>query len=213
MNRIMVRHRQGMSLIEVIIFVALFGFTISILFPILFISTQNRYLQQTVAVVEQNGTQIANTVTFQLRHAEKILDPPLGRTGAVLALQTGSGATNPTIIGVESGTLIIIRKTTKERISSPQVAITNFVVRNTSINASRQSVYIRFSATRTIRLQMPHTYSREFTLGTNIFPDDVFVGNACVCAAPGCMTGGGRYQWRACENTQCATAESTMECP
>ncbi|MEK7563944.1 MAG: prepilin-type N-terminal cleavage/methylation domain-containing protein, partial [Patescibacteria group bacterium] len=105
MNRIMMRHRRGMSLIEVIIFIALFSFVITILFPILFISTQNRYLQQTVAVVEQNGTQIANTAVFQLRHAESILDPPPGQTGAVLALQTGSGATNPTIIGVESGTL------------------------------------------------------------------------------------------------------------
>ena len=115
--------RRGTTLIELLIYLGVLSLIVSVALPLLFSATESRLLQQTISIVEQNGTQVLQNVTLRIRHGERILDPPMGETGSVLALQTGSGTTNPTIIGTSSGSVYIIEYATRERISSPQVAI------------------------------------------------------------------------------------------
>jgi type II secretory pathway pseudopilin PulG len=204
--------RPGTTLIELIIFLAVLSLMIGTVLPILFSSTENRLLQQTISIVEQNGTQVMQNVALRVRQAERILSPALGETGSILALQTGSGNTNPMIIGIHSGSLIIVEKATRQVISSSQVALYNFVVRNTSTSPSRQSVSISFKVSRTIRLQMPHSYGRVFEGGFNLLPDDVTVGDSCGCSEPVCLAGG-NYQWEVCEDGSCLVASTALQCP
>ena len=204
--------RSGSTLIELLIFMAILAIVGIAILPLLFMASEDRLLQQTVATVEQNGTQILQTLQYHVRHAEKILDPELSATGAVLALQTGSGSTDPTIIGISSGSLQMVRRTTKEVISAPQVAVQNFFVRNTSASSTRQSVFVQFTVTRSIRLQAPRSYTRTFQALLTLNPDDKLEGNACSCAVPGCGTGGD-YVWQVCEAGACLTAQTQMECP
>ena len=208
-----VTFRSGTTLVEVLMFIGLLGFLCAVTLPILFATSENRMLQQTVAIVEQNGIQLSQTLELRIRHAERIIDPPIGKTGAVLALQTGSGATDPTIFGVSSGSLAIIRRATKELLSSSQIAVDQLVFKNTSVSASRPSVTVSFRLTRTIRLQLPHTYTKNFHFAVTMFPDDVTTGNACGCAAPGCQTGGGVYIWRICNVPDCLSASTSLSCP
>ena len=196
--------RPGTTLIELLIFVALISLIVALALPLLFSSTEHRMLQQTVSIVEQNGTQILQNVTLRARRSERILKPLPGQTGSVLALQTGSGATNPTLIGLSSGAIVIVEHKTRETVSSPQVAVQDFIVRNTSTSAGRQSLQISFRIARTIRLQMPHSYTQYFEAGIALLPDG--------CELPAC-SGANRYQWQVCETGVCLTATTPLQCP
>jgi len=206
------RSRPGTTLIELIIFLAVMAMVISVALPMLFSATENRLLQQTISIVEQNGTQVQQNIAFNIRQSERILSPAIGMSGSVLVMQTSSGGMNPIIVGLSSGSIVIIEHFTRELISSPQVAITKFVVTNTSTSATRQSVNISFHASRTIRLQQPHSYGRRFESLINLLPDDVTYTDTCGCSAPTCQ-GNNVYGWQACENEVCVAASTQLQCP
>lgn len=204
--------RPGMTLVELLLFVGIIGVSVGVIFPIVFSSVEQRLLQQTIAVVEQNGAQLLQAVGQRVRHAERVLDPAASQTGAVLALQTGSGSETPTIIGIQSGSLVLIRYLTQRTLSSPEVAISNFVARNTSVSAGRPSVQVGFDATRTIRLHAPRTYTQHFEAVFTLLPDDRLLKQSCACQAPTCQTTDS-YLWQVCSNATCDTATVQLTCP
>lgn len=202
--------RPGTTLVELILFLGIFAVIGSLVLPILFASTETRLLQQTISIVEHNGTQLLQNVGYRIRMAERVLDPLPNGTGSVLALQTSSGAINPVIIGVNSGSLVVIRHTIKQVLSSPQVSIQNFVVRNTSASSGDYSVEVSFIASRTIRLQSPRTYRKIFKAAFTLFPIDNPKGNPCECGEPQCI-GNNNYSWEVCEG-ECLSATTYLEC-
>lgn len=202
--------RRGTTLIELIIFIAVVGIVMAMAIPILFTATEDRLLQQTVSAVEHNGTQVIQNISQRVRHGERILSPAPGQTGAILMLQTGTGATNPTMIGLLSGSVVAIEHTTLETISSSQVAVEDLVFRNTSQSDDRQSVHMNFRVSRTIRLQLPRSYGRIFEATVSLFPDDVIVGDACGCVEPSCANG--VISWEVCESSTCYVVDTAMDC-
>lgn len=202
--------RPGTTLIELIIFLAIMAMVASLTIPMLFTAAENRVLQQTISVVEQNGTQVIQNVGLKVRNAEKILYPPAGQVGKYLVLQTGSGGTNPTIIGVLSGAIVIIQHTIKETVSTEQVGINEFRVRNTSTSTTSQSVAISFRVSRTIRLQQPHSYTQRFDTIIGLLPDERQVG-ACNCPPAACV-GGTTIQWYVCDTPICQEGLTTLDC-
>ncbi len=207
-----VRLRSGATLVELLLFMAILAAVGIAMFPFLFSATEDRLLQQTVSAVEQTGNQLLQVIGYQIRHAERIVAPALHEDGSILTLQTGSGGTNPTIIGVASGALIMIQRADRQTISSSQVAVESFTVENTSTSASRGSVRVRFRLSRTIRLQAPRKYAQSFEGVFSTFPDDVLNGNACGCAQPGCGSTS-LYVWQVCDAGTCQTAQTQLQCP
>lgn len=203
--------RPGITLIEVLLFVALLGVIGGIALPLLFSATENRLLQQTVSLVEQNGAQLMQTLKLQVRNGEKIVLPAAGQTGSFLVLRTAGGEADPTVIGTSSGTVILIRRLIKRVISSPQVAVEDFVARNTSVSPSRQSVHISFTVSRTFRLQTSRSYQQYFEATINLLPDDIQNGNPCGCAAPSC-NGPESIRLRVCDGAICATGDTSLDC-
>jgi len=205
------RGRPGITLIELLIFIVILGLVAFLLPPLIISTMSNRLLQQTEALVEQSGMQTLQSLALRIRQGERILSPAPGETASVLAIQTQSGATNPTIIGTLSGTLFLIRRTTKVELSSRQVAMENFLVQNTSVSADRQSVHLSFQVSRTIRMHQPKTYRQAFQQSVNLFPDDRASSDACGCIPPYCA-GNNTFEWRVCNGT-CETATATLLCP
>lgn len=206
------RFRPGTTLIELLIFMAVLAAVGMAIFPLLFSSSEDRLLQQTVAAVEQNGIQLLQSIGTRVEQAESILMPELSDSGSVLALRMGSGVLTPTVIGINSGTLILAERGNIQDLSSSQVAVSNFRVRNTSVSATRQSVEVSFAISRTIRLQSPHSYSQEFRAAFSLFPDDVPLQTGCVCAVPGCADSN-TFVWQICEEGACLTTQASMTCP
>ncbi len=206
------RLRHGSTLIELLLFMAILAAVGVSMLPLLFSATEDRLLQQTVATVEQNGVQLLQTIGYHVRHAEKIVAPLARENGSVLTLQTESGGTNPTIIGISSGALILIRGASRQVISSSQVAVESFTVQNTSTTEGRGSVLVRFRLSRTIRLQAPRRYGQSFEGVFTTFPDDALQGDDCQCAQPGCASAS-LYVWQLCESGTCETAQTQLQCP
>lgn len=204
--------KGGASLIELLVFLAILAVVVASALPMLFASAENRMLQQTVAIVEQNGTQALQDIALTVRRAERILHPPAGETGSFLALQMSSGALHPTIVGVYSGSVIIVEHTTRERITSPQVAIQEFVVRNTSTADDRPSVALSFSVSRTIKLQLPRSYMQRFETALTLLPHDRAVGNPCNCSPPTCLFTN-ILGWQVCQSSSCVSATTPLQCP
>lgn len=202
----------GTTLIELLLFLAILSIIVGTALPMLFSATENRLLQQTISIVEQNGTQVIQNTGLKIRQAERVLSPAIGQTGSVLALQTASGALNPTIIGLSSGSIVLVEHTTRELVSSPQVAVQDFEVRNTSTSETRQSVTVSFRVSRTIRLQQPHSYAQRFEFVVNLLPDDVATGDECGCIPPYCQ-GNNVYAWQVCQSSTCLSASTQLQCP
>lgn len=206
--------KPGTTLVELLIFIALLGIVIGAILPLLFMAAEDRLLQQTISVVEQNGAQVLQNASQRIRNAERILSPAMGQTGSLLVMQTASGATNPTIIGFLSGAVLIIEGTLQQTISSSQVAVTDFLVRNTSTSATRQSAEISFSIIRTTRLSQPHYYLRSFTMAVSLLPADLPNNSNAVCAAPFCLPIN-TYNWQLYDRLTgtCLEASTPLRCP
>jgi len=204
--------RRGVTLIELLLFVAIFAIVAFATLPLIFSATENRLMQQSVALVEQNGLQALQQIA-RLTQSERVLDPLPQHSGVVLAFQSGSGATNPTIIGMLSGSLVVIRHATRQVITSPQVAVDSLQVWNTSTSATRQSFRISFRVSRAIRLQASRTYERTFEGAFTLPPADAPKGAVCggvACEAPACA--GTIYAWQVCEHGVCADAQTSLPC-
>ena len=197
------KSRPGVSFIEMLIFVAIVALMAGTMIPLLFNATESRQRQDAIALVEQNAAQVMETITQEVRKAERILDPPMGGTGYILALQTGSGATNPTIIARDSGSIVLILGQRRRTLSSDLVGATYFGVDNTSVVEDRQSAAVSLGFRRTIRLHQPLTYESNFTAVINLHPDDTPTSDSCNCLLPYCDTTSGLYVWQVCEDGLC----------
>ncbi len=202
--------RPGTTLIELLIFLAIMGIVMAVAVPMLFMASENRLLQQTMSLVEQNGTQVIQNIGLKIRNAETILSPAPGQTGNVLVLQTGSGSTNPTIVALQSGSVVIIQRSTLEEISNEQVAIEELRIRNTSTSSVSQSIAVSFLVTRTVRLQMPRVYTQRFDAAFGLLPDGEPAG-ACNCPAAACVNGN-TFEWYLCDTGVCQYASTALEC-
>ncbi len=212
MNHLQARLRQGTTLVELLIYMAVLAVVSVAIFPLLFASTEDRLLQETVSLVEQNGIQILQGIGTRIAHAESILSPSAASSASVLALHSGSGAMTPIIIGLHDGVVQVVEKTDLQDMSSSQVAVSNLRFRNTSVSTNRQSIEVTFTVSRAIRLQAPHSYSQSFQGVFTLYPDDVREASSCSCAMPGC-DGANTYIWQVCESGSCLESQTPMICP
>lgn len=211
MMRTPFHHRPGVTFIELLLFLAIISIVGVLIMPLLFASTENRLLQESIALVEHNGTIILQTFGRNARHAERIIAPAIGAKSTVVALQTSSGGTNPTIMGINSGAFVVVKGLERTVISSPQVAVQDFRIRNTSTSTDRQSVTVSFTVSRTIRLSAPRQYQQRFEGLFTLYPVDVLQGDACSCATPGCIDSQ-NYSWQVCVSGSCENAATELVC-
>ncbi len=197
------RNRPGVTLLEMLIFVAIMSLMASALLPFLFSVTESRQRQDAIALVEQNGAQTIQAIIQEVQSAERVLDPAPGGTGFILALQTDSGATNPTIIARDSGAIVLVQGHARRILSSDLVGVTHFAVDNTSVAEDRQSIAVSLDMRRVIRLHQPLVYESHFDTVVNLYPDDDVTGNTCGCITPFCDTASGTYVWQVCIDGLC----------
>jgi len=203
------QHRRGTTLVELLMFTAFFALSSS-MFIMFFMSTsEQRIRQQLVTTVEQSGVQIMQTLSNRIRSAERVLGPVSASSGSVLALQLSDDTYNPTIIGLSGSVLYVAEANGIKALSSEDISLSDFMVRNTSIANTRASVLVKFTITKTTEVTVPIEYHRTFEVAVSLFPDDI-PSTQCGCTTPLCV--GGVYQWQYCESEVCADADPFLPC-
>jgi len=201
--------RSGTTLIELLLFLAFFGLSSGVLLSFFFMTSEQRVRQQAIATVEQTGVQLVQTLTNRIRSAERILDPALGTSGNILALQLADDVLHPTIVGLSGSVLYVGEGNTVRAMSSSEVEISNLSIVNTSSAAEMASVLLEFTVSRTIPLSIPLHYTRKFEVLVPLFPDDQ-PNPPCSCASPSCTAG--RYEWQYCIDTTCTDTTVSLPC-
>ena len=87
----------GFSLIETLLYVALFAIIMSALTVFLSTLSASRINQQATAEVDQQASFVLRTLTQSLRNAASVNSPLTGATSSSLSLNTGIASTTPTI--------------------------------------------------------------------------------------------------------------------
>lgn len=203
-------NRPALSLVELIIFLALFAVAGGAIFSIFFTMNDQRVQQETASSVERTGLQILQTLTARIASAERILNPALGGSGTVLALQVSQQTEDPVVIALLSGSIVVVSHATLSQIGA-DATVSNFIVRNISPAANRPSVRISFDVTKAFPLiAPPRYYVRHFDTIVPLFPDDAPTGGMCGCDPPACSAG--IFHWHVCENSVCSDAPVTVPC-
>jgi len=201
--------RSGTTLIELLLFLAFFGLSSGVLLAFFFMTSEQRIRQQTIATVEQTGVQLVQTLANRIRNSERILDPPLGSSGSILALQLSDDVLHPTIIGISGSLLYVGEANTLRAMTSTEVTISDFSIHNTSSADEMASVLIQFDISRRMPLSIPLEYTRRFETLVSLFPDDD-PSPPCSCAIPSCSAGS--YTWQYCVDAVCTTATVNLPC-
>ncbi len=204
------RH-AGTSLVELILFLAFFAIAGSVVISILFSTNEQRIYQRTILNVERTGVQLLQVITRHVQHAERVLDPPAGFTGSILALSVAVESNNPTMIATQSGYLLIILHDTTEEVPHT-FPLEHFSVRNTSPSAGHPSILVSFDVSIAIPLPSAGSriYTRHFERFVPLLPDDYVTGDDCGCDPPACVAG--LYRWEVCDGELCTPSTATVHC-
>lgn len=209
------RLHRGVTLVELLVYMGMLAVVAVLTIPLFFATAENRMLQQTIALVELNGTQAVQTATMHIRDAERILHPLPGESASFLALQYADESRSPVIIGVDNGRMTIIEHASREMITSMQVAVQDFTVHNTSVSDAHPGVALTFRVSRTIRLEQPRTYERGFDVGVSLLPADIPAERSCVCDLPSCDDPS-TVRWEVCQEVlsemRCRYALTSLQC-
>lgn len=204
--------RPGTTLVELLLFLAFFSVVSGTIVSILFATNDQRARQQTIASVERTGLQSLQGLMWRIEHAERILDPPAGSTGSLLALQMADTAESPLIIGAESGSLVFVLHETKRTLTPSGVTVSRFIARNLSPADDHPLALLSFDLEENYPLPSAviPSYSRHFEMAVQLLPADDPAGGGCGCAVPACQSQ--VYRWQVCTGESCAPASLTLPC-
>lgn len=203
MRKHYIQLRPAFTIVELILFMGIASIMSGTIIPMLVNATESRQRQDAIALVEQNGQQILQAITTEVRNAERIIAPTSGSSGLILTLQHKEEEKNPTIFALSNGTVVMIQGRNKSILSSPLVGVTSFAIDNTSNSDRGGSIAIVFNVRRVIRLFRPLVYNAQFDTVITLKPKDEFTEKTCNCITPYCDTGSGAYIWESCLSGVC----------
>ncbi len=201
---------RGVTLVELLLFVGILAMSMGAILAFFLLTTESRVRQQVANDVEQNAIQLEQFFENEVRHAERIIAPARGQSGTVLTIESSDSDTNPVIVAVQSGYLLLIRGDAEYLLSPPEVTVSDLKVFNTSASDNRQSVLLQYTVSRILPLAKSGYYRRTVSQGLTVLQDDTRTGNPCGCAAPSCI--GGLYSWNICSGTTCTPTTGMITC-
>lgn len=189
--------RAGFTLLELILAFSVLSVVLTLLIPLLFSTYEMATIQNSIALIEQNGSQLMLEMERDIRSSEAVVLPLPGNTATLLILQRRSRAEHPIIYGVKDGELLRITSNTNETITIPQIIVESLRVRNVSASESGQSVFITVRLSREISLPGHAPYTKDFSFAIDLPPEDN-KGTGCDCDLPECPSPT-NLQWHTCK--------------
>lgn len=143
-----IKLNSGFTLVELLLYIALVSFivlTLSVFFSMILSS---RVKNQTIAEIEQQGTQVMQNVIQSIRNAESINSPSQGASAAALSLRSLTGSLDPTVFDLSGGAIRIKEGSGSEiNLTSPRVVASGLDFYNLSRDNSPGAIRIAFTLT------------------------------------------------------------------
>jgi prepilin-type N-terminal cleavage/methylation domain-containing protein len=144
------KNSKGFTLVEVIVYVAIFSIFVAGLASFTGSMTSSRVNSQTFFEVNDQGTRAINVITQTLRNAAAVASPAIGTVSDSLSVATATPASSPTVFSLNGGILYVT-----EGVGSPaaltngKITISDLVFYNLSRAGKPCAVQIRFKANNT----------------------------------------------------------------
>lgn len=139
---------KGFALLELVVYLGLLSFVLSaiVLFSVEFVGVRAK--STAFAEATRNAKFAVSRIAYEVRSAESINydDSVFDSSPGVLSLETGDSSTNPTVISVSDGKLMMSRGADSEIALTPDSAeVRNFTVSNAGNSAHSRTVQVQLT--------------------------------------------------------------------
>lgn len=158
-------NKKGFTLIELILYIAIMGLTITSIFYFLSMVLNAKVKNQTVIEVEQQGESVILEMAQAIRNATSINYPTFGTSSSTISLVMASSTKNPTIFKLSSSTLQIIEGTSSAiNLTNNLVAVTGLTFKNLGTSSGTDSIQMKLNINYiNLRGTNDYQYSQNFT--------------------------------------------------
>jgi prepilin-type N-terminal cleavage/methylation domain-containing protein len=136
----------GFTLIETLVYIAIFSIFIGSLVSFLNLMTTSRINNQITLEINNQGNDLIRIITQSIRNADSINSPSISNTSSSLELLTSNPTTSTTVFS-ESGGILYMTEGTESPIAlnNNNVNISNLVFSNLSRSGTSGSIQVRFT--------------------------------------------------------------------
>ena len=146
MKRLYLYKNKGFTIIETLIYVAIFSIIVGALSSFVLSINSSRLRAQILFEVNDQGTNIVRIISQTIRNGQSINMPTSGSTAASLSVATANVVTNPTIFSVVDEILYITEGSGSPiALTNNKVKISNVIFTNLSRSGTPGVVEIRFT--------------------------------------------------------------------
>jgi Tfp pilus assembly protein PilW len=142
------KKNQAFTLVELLLYIVIATTiilsTTTLFFKVLEVRTKDR----TILEVEQNGFQIMQIITNNIKTANEINTPNQGNSSSTLSLEMEDSLINPTIFDLSDGTIRVTEGTSSPVALSPShIIVNNLTFNNYSRNNTPGIIQVQFELT------------------------------------------------------------------
>lgn len=142
------KNNRGFTLIELLLYISIASIIVFTTASMLRFTLELRVKNQTIAEVEQEGTQLMQLITQTIRNATAVNSPSLGNSATSLSLEVIDSASNPTVFDLSSGAVRITEGTgVATNLTSSRVTVSNLNFQNLSRSGTPNTIRISFTLT------------------------------------------------------------------
>lgn len=139
---------KGFTLIELLLYVSIASIIVFTTASLLRFTLESRVKNQTIAEVEQEGTQVIQLITQTIRNSTSINSPTIGNSSSSLSVNVVTGANSPTVFDLSSNAIRIKEGLgSAVNLTSSKVIVTNLNFQNLSRTGTPNSIRVSFTIT------------------------------------------------------------------
>ena len=155
------KNNRGFTLIELLLYTVIAAGLLLSITAMIALLTQSRVKNKTISTIEQQGVQILQIISQEIRNSSAITSPPNGSGGTTLQLQNISGQN--TIFNLTSTTLRETKLGQIIPLSSNNIIVNNLEFLNLTSDNAHNSVKIKFTLNyNNTAGRIEYNYSQNF---------------------------------------------------
>lgn len=142
------KKNNGFTLIELLLYISIAAIIVFTTASLLRFTLESRVKNQTIAEVEQQGTQVMQLITQTIRNGTAINSPTIGNSASSLSLTVVDGVSSPTVFDLSAGVVRITEGAgAATNLTSSKVTVSNLNFQNLSRTGTPNTIRVSFTIT------------------------------------------------------------------